>query len=174
MIRIILNAGDSVEIGLADADGKFVVNYGAEELTITSDLPDTAGREGVIYRERYGIESIAQSDLVESAKDHYRTRRAALAQVLQDEFEQMARTQYQDASNSVIRNAIARILASIDSDEVATNDIHFLNVLHGELRYFHSLNTHEVDSDNPIDVDAKIKALAGASTERVLRYVMFD
>lgn len=52
-MKVVLRPGERVEIELADTDGRFVVAYGRATLRVTSDLPDTKGRKGVIYEERF-------------------------------------------------------------------------------------------------------------------------
>jgi hypothetical protein len=56
-MRIELNRGQQLVVGLADTDGEFIITYGPRNLTIESDLPDTSGREGVIYDENFGARS---------------------------------------------------------------------------------------------------------------------
>lgn len=62
-MNIELNAGDTVEITFKDTDGKFIVAYGDQALTIESDLPDSDGRVGVIYSERYEKMSVADLEM---------------------------------------------------------------------------------------------------------------
>jgi hypothetical protein len=52
-----IGIGQDVRIGLRDTDGIFVIDYAksrAGVLSIMADMPDTNGREGVIYEERFG------------------------------------------------------------------------------------------------------------------------
>lgn len=56
-MKIILKRGERVEIELADADGKFVVSYGTKELRVTTDFPDSTGRTGIIYNEKFASEA---------------------------------------------------------------------------------------------------------------------
>lgn len=56
-MKIQLKQGEAVTIVLEDADGEFVVEYGKAVLSITADLPDTDGRVGEIYAERFALES---------------------------------------------------------------------------------------------------------------------
>ena len=57
-MRIELKPGEQVTVCLHEADGEFVVKYGKNKLTITADMPDAEGREGVVYEERYGKHSL--------------------------------------------------------------------------------------------------------------------
>jgi hypothetical protein len=52
-MKVLLRPGDVLEVGLVDTDGHFEFRYDVEKghLTVTSDLPDMQGREGVIYDE---------------------------------------------------------------------------------------------------------------------------
>lgn len=53
-MKVELRQGESVSITLEGTDGLFKVIYGKETLRVTSDLPDTKGRKGVIYEEAFG------------------------------------------------------------------------------------------------------------------------
>lgn len=53
-MKIVLKQGDRLEVCLEGTDGEFVIEYGDSTLTVTADLPDSDGREGVIYSERFG------------------------------------------------------------------------------------------------------------------------
>lgn len=63
-MKIQIKQGEAVTIVLEDADGEFVVEYGKNVLSVTADLPDTNGRVGEIYAERFGEEQ-APDDEVE-------------------------------------------------------------------------------------------------------------
>lgn len=52
-MNLVLAPGESIDVTLADTDGKFTISYGKESLTVTSELPDQHGREGVIYHEHW-------------------------------------------------------------------------------------------------------------------------
>ncbi len=54
-MNLVLAPGESVDVTLADTDGKFTISYGKESLTVFSYLPDQHGRVGVIYKETCGI-----------------------------------------------------------------------------------------------------------------------
>jgi len=56
MVIVEIGQGESVAIRLRDSDGEFIVAYGDDEVTVTADLPDADGNEGVIYRERFGAD----------------------------------------------------------------------------------------------------------------------
>ena len=58
-MRIMLKPGETLTVGFADendddGDGVITIEFGAEVLTVCADLPDTTGRQGVIYEERFG------------------------------------------------------------------------------------------------------------------------
>lgn len=52
-MKVVLSPGDTLTVELEDTDGQFQISYGPTALTVTSDLPDTSGRTGTIYEERY-------------------------------------------------------------------------------------------------------------------------
>lgn len=54
MTDIVLKPGDKITITLQGTDGEFEIEYGKTALTVTADMPDTQGREGVIYSEEFG------------------------------------------------------------------------------------------------------------------------
>lgn len=56
MVDIVIGPGESVNITLKDADGQFTVAWTDKELLITANMPDTQGREGIIYREEFGYD----------------------------------------------------------------------------------------------------------------------
>lgn len=53
-MKVVLEAGDTLEVELAGTDGTFSIAFGDDELTVKTDLPDDDGRSGTIYRERFG------------------------------------------------------------------------------------------------------------------------
>lgn len=52
-MQIVLKKGEQISVVLEDTDGEFIIEYGEESLTVVSDLPDSSGREGEIYREDF-------------------------------------------------------------------------------------------------------------------------
>lgn len=68
MAKITLKQGDRLEVCLDGTDGEFVIEYGDSALTVTADLPDSDGREGVIYSERFG-DTDDDSEEVEALSD---------------------------------------------------------------------------------------------------------
>ena len=48
-MHIELKAGEQIEISFKDADGVITVAYGKTIASVHADLPDTHGRDGVIY-----------------------------------------------------------------------------------------------------------------------------
>jgi len=52
-MKVVLRPGDTLEVELDDTDGHFEIKYDVDlgKLEVTSDLPDTQGRVGVIYSE---------------------------------------------------------------------------------------------------------------------------
>ena len=55
-VTIVIRPGQSVRVVMHETDGEFLIKYGEEMLTVETDLPDTQGREGVIYCEDYSID----------------------------------------------------------------------------------------------------------------------
>jgi hypothetical protein len=53
-VIIELREGESVEITFAETDGRITVGFSPHAVFVTSDLPDTQGREGTIYEEVFG------------------------------------------------------------------------------------------------------------------------
>ena len=52
-MKIELSPGELLMVTLQGTDGMFTIEFGERELTVSVDLPDTEGREGVIYSERF-------------------------------------------------------------------------------------------------------------------------
>ena len=60
MISVTVPQGEAVHVRLAETDGEFTISYGAphlgvDTLLIHADMPDSSGREGIIYEEKYGL-----------------------------------------------------------------------------------------------------------------------
>jgi hypothetical protein len=53
-MKVELKMGERVVVNLEGTDGEFVISYGRRVLQVTADLPDTSGRKGVIYAEKFG------------------------------------------------------------------------------------------------------------------------
>jgi hypothetical protein len=53
-MELMLTPGDKIKVTLKDTDGEFTLEYAKNAVRITSDLPDTNGRKGVIYEEKFG------------------------------------------------------------------------------------------------------------------------
>ena len=53
-MRIELASGDTLSVVMEGTDGEFKVIWGENVLQVTADLPDSSGREGVIYEETWG------------------------------------------------------------------------------------------------------------------------
>ena len=51
---VVLKPGEKVEIQFAESDGEITVAFHEERITVETDWPDTAGRQGVIYEEIFG------------------------------------------------------------------------------------------------------------------------
>ena len=56
-MKVELEPGEKVAVTLSGTDGVITVSYdgdGDSKLTVHADLPDTSGREGIIYEEDFG------------------------------------------------------------------------------------------------------------------------
>lgn len=56
-MHISLSQGDRLTVVISDSDGSFTVKYGyndSEKLTVEADMPDSSGRQGIIYEEDFG------------------------------------------------------------------------------------------------------------------------
>lgn len=52
-MKVVLKPGDTLEVELDETDGHFEIKYDVDfgKLEVTADMPDSTGREGVIYSE---------------------------------------------------------------------------------------------------------------------------
>jgi len=53
-MKITLQKGETIEVCFADSDGQIDVKFGKNKITVKTDLPDTEGRVGTIYEEKFG------------------------------------------------------------------------------------------------------------------------
>jgi len=56
-MKITLQKGETIEVCFADSDGQIDVKFGKNKITVKTDLPDTEGRVGTIYEEKFGKHS---------------------------------------------------------------------------------------------------------------------
>jgi hypothetical protein len=70
-MKVVLKPGDTFEVELHETDGRFEIKYDVDlgHLTVTSDLPDTQGREGVIYDEVFLSPQGRMIDALENGED---------------------------------------------------------------------------------------------------------
>jgi hypothetical protein len=52
-MKLILDKEESVEISFMGGDGEITVRFGPTYIAVVADLPDSKGREGVIYFEDF-------------------------------------------------------------------------------------------------------------------------
>ena len=57
-MKIVLNPGEKIEVEFAESDGCITVEFTQTSISVNADMPDTAGREGVIYLEEFGTDQI--------------------------------------------------------------------------------------------------------------------
>ncbi len=50
-MQIVLKPGERIDVCFEDSDGTIQVAFERDAIIVSSELPDTSGREGVIYRE---------------------------------------------------------------------------------------------------------------------------
>lgn len=55
-MNIEIGKGDNLRVTLKDSDGGFNVLFSSKAVQILADLPDSEGREGLIYNEKFGGE----------------------------------------------------------------------------------------------------------------------
>lgn len=67
-MRVVIAQGDKLVVQLEGTDGEFEIEYGSRALTVKADLPDTKGREGVIYSERFIRDEDEDEDDVDSPR----------------------------------------------------------------------------------------------------------
>ena len=53
-MKVVLKKGESVDIAFEDADGSLRIGYGHTKVFVKAELPDTQGRQGIIYEENFG------------------------------------------------------------------------------------------------------------------------
>jgi len=67
-MKVTIAKGESLIVNLEGTDGEFIITYGQSVLSVTADLPDTDGREGVIYSERFGADDDDDEDTVDNVR----------------------------------------------------------------------------------------------------------
>jgi hypothetical protein len=55
-MKIELKLSEKITVTLEGTDGEFTVEFNEADLRVTADMPDSSGREGVIYMEAFGID----------------------------------------------------------------------------------------------------------------------
>lgn len=58
-MKTILSPGECVSVEFENSDvgrffGSILVSFTEKEITVYSDLPDSSGRKGIVYREEFG------------------------------------------------------------------------------------------------------------------------
>jgi hypothetical protein len=53
-MKVILHEGEKVEVEFAESDGQITVEFNPTDLIVKADMPDTDGRTGIIYQEKFG------------------------------------------------------------------------------------------------------------------------
>jgi hypothetical protein len=59
-MKIELRPGERVSVVFEGTDGEIVVRFGEDALEVVADMPDTTGREGVIYSEEWHNDDAVQ------------------------------------------------------------------------------------------------------------------
>ena len=74
-VRVTLMEGTQIKVDLHETDGEFDLIWDKTGIRVEANLPDPAGREGVIYYERFGSEDhvagLDQDGPVEEVRDIY-------------------------------------------------------------------------------------------------------
>ena len=53
-MKVVLKPGETLEVEFEETDGTIIVGFSETDITVSANLPDTSGREGVIYQEVFG------------------------------------------------------------------------------------------------------------------------
>lgn len=56
-MKVILQPGEKVEVEFSESDGSIVVEFNHTDISVLTAWPDTAGRVGVIYQEKFATPS---------------------------------------------------------------------------------------------------------------------
>lgn len=60
-MQLCLKPGESIVIEFLDTDGQITISYNDENVTVEADMPDSDGRQGIIYSERF-IENMEKAE----------------------------------------------------------------------------------------------------------------
>lgn len=52
-MQVILEVGETLDVRFRATDGRILVRFGVDALSVDADLPDSSGRKGEIYREDF-------------------------------------------------------------------------------------------------------------------------
>lgn len=55
-MKIVLSTGETAEVHFDDSDGEVCVEFAEDAIRVSTDWPDTSGRTGIIYEERFGAD----------------------------------------------------------------------------------------------------------------------
>lgn len=53
-MKILLKPGDVLTIEIEETDGQFIIKFNEDEISVHANMPDSDGRDGKIYSERFG------------------------------------------------------------------------------------------------------------------------
>jgi hypothetical protein len=69
-MQVVIKKGEAIKVGFLDTDGNITVTYGKKRLKVHADMPDSSGREKVIYEEIFdGPKALVKGDSAEPALD---------------------------------------------------------------------------------------------------------
>lgn len=54
-MKIILKPGETITVGFHESDGEIAVSFEEKSIDVVASLPDTSGRDGLIYQEIFGF-----------------------------------------------------------------------------------------------------------------------
>ena len=52
-MKVVLHPGESVDVEFFESDGSIIVAFNESDISVSTDWPDTEGRKGVIYQEKF-------------------------------------------------------------------------------------------------------------------------
>lgn len=173
-IRIEIPQGESVEITLRDTDGAFVISYDEDNtgrLTITTDLPDSHGRNGLIYEEKFGLEADAGDTVgIETDEGDHAEHVARLQEAIIEGLSVLGRTQWTESNNPVklVQEDITNQV--LQSSLTAQSGFH--SSLYRELSYFYSLNVDlDSASENAIDLQSTMDRMVRVAARRIMKHI---
>jgi len=98
MPTVILAPGQVIAIRFANTDGEFVIAFdckGSNELVVEADMPDSEGREGVIYREVFSVAD-DKDEVCQAVTPEYALAETIVMEMNDDDYHDYARDEWAD------------------------------------------------------------------------------